>query len=288
MIVLPPEPSELWAFRAGRKPVAFLTVAPADEAQALAGFLAGGPVHVERRERRVLVGAQDRWTDRRDVGEPRVELYVSRDASLAREAAALQAEGDPSGSLVALGRLMGYPDCCVAAFAAQPDRSNNSRNRYASAAGTVAAERWPWALANLHAVLAPFYPCRYDCPVALDWVEAALGAMEAAHPGTREALAAYQGRPVLYFDHDHQAILDGEAVAEGDPSGRWPRLRARYVRVAVPERTGAPFAEFAGALALGDELVFDDRALQVLRAGAPLFTLARTDPALGLLAPFSR
>ena len=29
----------------------------------------------------------------------------------------------------ALGRLMGYPDCCVAAFAAQPDRSNNSRNQ---------------------------------------------------------------------------------------------------------------------------------------------------------------
>src|SRR6185295_18863978 len=124
----------------------FLTVRPDQVETTLAYF---GDVHCERRERRVQVEAQDRWTDRRDRGEPRVELYISRDASLAREMARLQADEDPTAALRQLGALAGYPPCCVDAFARQDDRANNSRNRYHTyartlRAGGAAASLWPW------------------------------------------------------------------------------------------------------------------------------------------------
>ncbi len=275
---LPSEEAELWLFRAGLKPVAFLTVRPGEEARAVAPFAdGGGPVHVERRERRVEVGAQDAWVDRRDRGEPRVELYVAREAELARRAARLQAEGDPSAQLRQMGALMGYPPCCVEAFAAQDDRANNTRNRYATAGRTRAPGPWPWELANLSVMLLPFYPCRYDCPAALAQARAALGELERAHPGAAARLRAGLGRPVLYFDHDHQLVFDGAVEADG---------AVRHRGVAVPGPASRALARFGGALALGDRLRLDEARLSVWRGDALVFELSRTDPGLGFVAPF--
>lgn len=269
----PPEPIELWAFRAGVKPVAFLTAHPAD-ADRLAAFFAGA--HVERRERRVEVGPQDAWIDRRDRGEERVELYIARDPADAMRAARLQAEGDPSASLRAIGALLGYPPCCVEAFAAQSDRSNNTRNRYATAARTREGAAWPWELNNLHTLLLPCYPCSYACGAARELAAGALAAMDAAHPGTRRAIGERLARPSLYFDHERQMVLHG--VASGDT--------ARFSGVSVPEGTPSDFAALAGAIGAGDELTLDDEALVVRAAGRVILRLHRTDPGLGFLAPF--
>lgn len=267
------EPLELWPFRAGRKPVAFLTALPAD-ADRLAAHFEGA--HVERRARRVQVGPQDAWVDRREVGEARIELYISRDPALAALAARLQSEGDPSASLRALGGLMGYPSCCVEAFAAQSDRSNNTRNRYATAARTAAAGPWPWELANLHTMLLPCYPCSYACGAALDLARAALAALDAAHPGARAALHALLARPALYFDHERQIVLHGEAAGD----------TARFSGASVPEGSPPALASLAGVIALGDELTLTDEALVVRAAGREIVRLRRTDPGLGFLAPF--
>jgi hypothetical protein len=181
-----------------------------------AALLPFGPeVHVERRDRRVMVSAQDVWIDRRDTGLARVELYLSRDPELARQAARLQADEDPTAHLAQLGALLGYPPCCVAAFAAQDDRANNTRNRYASAARTRAQAPWPWPLNNLNTRLLPFYPCRYECPLALAQAQTALGAMAESHPAMVAPLAEALALPVLYFEHDRQVILHGEATPDG-------------------------------------------------------------------------
>ncbi len=275
---LPPEPMELWAFRAGVKPVAFLTVRPEDVDRTLACF---GSVPYERRERRVRVDAQDRWTDRRDEGEPYVELYIAGDAALARRAAQLQAENDPTRSIVELGALVGYPSCCVAAFAAQDDRANNSRNRYYSQARTLRpdgsmAVPWPWQLNNLDTMLLPFYPCTYCCGAAVAQARACLAEMARVHPRTVDELRAAFVRPVLYFDHDHQLSLDG-THADG-----WVAYRA----VAVNRYASPEFVALAAAIGTGDRLRLDDRKLLVLRGDEPVLRLERTDPALGFLAPF--
>ena len=269
----PEEPLELWPFLAGKKPVAFLTALPAD-ASRLAAYFAGA--HVERRERRVHTGPQDAWIDRRDLGEARVELYISRDPAAAALAARLQTEGDPSASLREIGELMGYPPCCVEAFAARSDRSNNTRNRYATVARTPDDGAWPWELNNLHTMLIPCYPCSYACGAARELAASALTAMDAAHPGTRRAIGELLARPALYFDHERQIVLHGEA--SGDT--------ARFTGTSVPEGSPRDFAAFAGAIGAGDELTLTDEALVVRAAGRAILRLRRTDPGLGFLARF--
>lgn len=278
VVELPAEPAELWAFRAGLKPVVFLTVRPEEVEATLSQF---GEVHCERRDRRVSVGAQDCWLDRRDVGEMRVELYLSRDLDLAQRAARLQAEGDPTASLREMGELVGYPRCCVAAFAAQDDRANNSLNRYYSRARTPAAvehgsAHWAWELNNLHTMVAPFYPCTYRCEAALDWARRALAELRRAHLASYDSLYSALRRPVLYFDHDHQFVLRGFTV------GNW----TEYDSVARFGMGSTSMAPLGAAIALGDRLCFDDAALVVERAGRRVLQLERTDPALGFVAPF--
>ncbi len=251
----PAAPFERFAFEAGLKPVVFLTLRPEDEARVRGSFPGA---HVVRRARRVEVGPLDAWDDRRDRGEPRVELYVSRDPALAEEAARIQAEGDPSASLQALGALMGYPRCCVAAFAGQGDRSHNTWNRYATAARTGAGP-WPAALNNLFAMVAPFFPCRYDCPEAARWAEAVLAAVAAAEPAVAAGLKAALAHPVLYFDDAHQVVLDGH-LEDG-----WVVYRG----VLVPPESPDDLRRLAGGLGPAGRLRLDDDALRLEPAGGP-------------------
>ena len=269
----PAMPFERFAFDAGLKPVVFLTLRPEEEARVRSGF---PEAHVVRRERRVAVGPLDAWDDRRDQGDPRIELYVSRDEALAEEAdCGIQAEGDPSAALEALGGLMGYPRCCVAAFAGQGDRSHNTWNRYATAARTGDGP-WPAALNNLFAMVAPFFPCRYDCPEAARWAEAVLDAVAAAEPEVAAGLRAALAHPVLYFDDAHQVVLDGH-LDDG-----W----VVYQAVFVPPGSPDDLRRLAGGLGPAGRLRLDDDALRLEPEGGPARVLRRTDPGLGLLAPF--
>jgi len=277
-LTLPPEPFELWSFRAGVKPVAFLTVRPDDVDRTLAYF---GAVAHERRERRVQVATQDRWIDRRDLGEPRVELYIAHDAALARRAAYLQAEVDPSRALHEIGALVGYPPCCVDAFAQQEDRANNTANRYQSLARTLRPDGsvphpWPWQLNNLHTMIVPFYPCSYRCESALAWACASLDEMGRVYPEAVSALCAALAQPVLYFDHEHQIALDGR-YREGVVS---------YRNASCPPWVSAPFGTLATVIASGDRLLLDERRLLVERESEVALQLQRTDPTLGFVAPF--
>lgn len=277
-LALPPEPFEVWPFRAGIKPVAFLTVRPENVDETLAYF---GDVHHERRERRVQVGAQDCWTDRRDAGEPRVELYIAADATLARRAARLQAEVDPTTAIREIGALVGYPPCCIEAFAGQDDRANNSRNRYYSWARTLRSDGstqlpWPWELNNLHTMIVPFYPCSYRCEAALAWARSCMEEMALVHPTLADELRASLAQSVLYFDHDHQLVFDGHYL-EG---------RIRYRAVMQLESASHELTALGAAIGRGDQLSLDDRELTVEQNGRILLRLVRTDPALGFIAPF--
>ncbi len=275
---LPEEPFELWAFRAGIKPVVFLTVLPQDVESTLSHF---GEVHCEQRERLVEVAAQDRWTDKRDRGEPRVELYISRDADLAKRAAYLQAEADPSDAIRELGELVGYPSCCVAAFADQDDRSNNTGNRYQSFARTIAADGssatpWPWELNNLHTMVAPFYPCSYSCEEALSWSRSALTELGRVHTALATGLRENLAQPVLYFDHEHQLVLAGESDGE----------LVSYRGVQATSAGGWQWAALVSAVAKGDRLRLSRTGLEVTKGRDRVLELQRIDPALGLIAPF--
>ncbi len=256
-------PVEAWAYRAGVKPVAFMTVRP-DQVDAMVALFDGA--HTVQRQRRVRVHAQDRWTDDRSSGEPMVELYLSRDPAKAERAAALQADADPSAHAGELGRLMGYPACCVDAWANQHDRANNTYNRYLAASRTAAGGPWAWQLNDLHAKLVPFYPCHYRCTAAVAFADAALTAMDDAEPGKAARWQRLLARPVLYFDHDHQLWFDG--TSDG---GRIAYQAVEYAG------TSRGIAALAGHCATSTELTVTAMAIG---------DLARIDPGLGFVAPF--
>jgi hypothetical protein len=198
--------------------------------------------------------------ERRDRGGT-IELYLSRDPAAARRVLELQA-ADPSAHLVEIGTLLGYPACCIAAFAGQRDRGDDDRNRRATFDRTPPAPAlWPWALDNLVVMPAPFFPCTYLCPRAVAWAEAALAA-----GGAIEALRPVLARPVLFLGGG-QAVLLGPRV-EAAP-GASPTIRA-----------------LAGALALGDDWRLDADALRVRRGRHEVFALGRIDPGRGFLARF--
>ncbi len=263
---------EAWAFAAGHKPVAFVTVAAAAVDATIAQF-AGA--HVVRRERRVDIGPQDRWRDDRARGAPRVELYLARDPALARRAAALQTD-DPSRHAEELGALLGYPSCCVRAFAAQAERGDNSLNRYLAAARTDAAPTpWPWQLNDLHLRLIAFYPCSYRCPAARAVADATVAAIATAHPGAPAELTEALSASALYLDHDHQLWLTG---AEGTDTIRY--------RAVAAVGTGRALPALVRVFAAGDRLRISDDRLEILAGARQLATLARSLGVGGVLARF--
>ncbi len=79
----------------------------------------------------------------------------------------------------------------------------------------------------------------------------------------------------LHFD----IVLDGHA-SETD-EGR----RVSYTGAAIPH-FAADLGDLGGAIAQGDELVLEHERLVVRRQGATIAALQRTDPGLGVLAPF--
>jgi hypothetical protein len=268
-----PLPLEAMAYAFELKPAVFLTVAPQDEARVRASL----PGIVERRDRLVSVSAGDRWDDRRERGEPRVELYAARALGIARQLAELQ-QSDPSERLSQIGALLGYPACCVQAFAAMGDRSDNSHARVAIAARTsIGPGPWPSLLDDTSLKLLPHFPCTYRCERSLEQARALLSALADEDKPLCAEILHHLGGPVLYFDHDHQLRFDGE-VKDG--------MSVRYRAVSMPWSPSEPFARFAGAVALGDRLVLADTALHVYLEGERLFTLVRTDPGLGVLMPF--
>jgi len=257
----PPLPFEALAYAHGLRPAVFLTVAPQDEAAAREAL----PGAIVRRERHAR-------------GEPRVELYAARDQVTAEALARLQ-DLEPTERLTREGALLGYPACCVQAFAAQVDRADESFNRQSIATRTSAGPGpWPALLDDTALALLPHFPCTYRCERSREQAAALLRVLEDEDPSLRARALAYLGGPVLYFDQGRQLRFRGEADG----------IAIRYASVSIPWQADDAFARLAGAVALGDRLVLGDASLAVYAGGARLFALERTDPGLGLVFPFGQ
>ena len=109
-----------------------------------------------------------------------------------------------------LGRLLGYPDCCVDAFAELGTLRTNARAIRASAGRS---ERFEPRLNNLNLNVfhhVSWFPCRYDCPASLAKAERLDGLIEGGAPERR-----LQAMPVLYLDDRRQLVFDGRADRDG-------------------------------------------------------------------------
>lgn len=223
--------AEWIAFTAGLKPAIRRTADPADLDRVEAQLRATGAA-VLRAAQTAVIGAREQGV-----------LYVARTAE---HAAALRGAeegvlpgrggaGDPRGSHREVGRLLGFPACCVEAFLARLDRGVD---RLAGGGPTGLAEdyvaaRGAWVpaadarvnplLMAAHAQLVSFYPCRYDCPAAVGVAEAVRAALAARQPKTAASLLALLSRPVAIAPDGARALVALDAAGAAVERAAAPR-----------------------------------------------------------------
>ena len=128
---------------------------------------------------------------------------------------ALKSGHDAAGAAQAMGALMGYPPCCVAAFLQQRSRGSNLENE------RMLFRRAPDAPLHvlLHRVgairLLSHHPCRPDCAPSIAQAQTVLAALEAIDPAAAAHVVERLQRPVLFLDYQRRVELQGEWQGEG-------------------------------------------------------------------------
>ena len=153
----------------------------------------------------------------REVRE-RQAIYVSKDRRKAERARALdRMSSDSSGPDGAreLGALLGYPACCVDAFASLKRRWPNriplrvaaQRSRtFNPRLNSAALDRFAWIA---------WFPCAFDCDASQEIADAAAVALRRRDGALVDGIDRLLGMPRVVIDDLHQAVLEG-ARREGD------------------------------------------------------------------------
>ncbi len=278
-------PLETLAFERGLKPAVYLTL-PRAEAERWATHFAGCAMasvdydlhHDPVVDRRTRANRPDGHGTHRD-------LFIARDPAIVRQAKTIYEDPrGPSEHLATMGALLGYPSCCIAAFDALADRSNNTAIRHAAWRRTHALGfAFASVLNNLATHVLPWFPCTYACPQSTAHARAVLESLGESHPAEATTLTARIDRPVLYFDHA-RAIAFEHARRESAVAISYDRVTA------VGGDSGAVTAAFcASTAALFDAaraFTFDTDAWTLERDGGAQIEIARERGAPGALYPF--
>lgn len=272
---MPPDPTdgfhpEFALLAAGLKSVVKLERVPRGGADArLSALRARGLAAVRHPERRYGWGGAD------DVGpgDAFTTLLVALDESLAREAAdcdLLEASSAPSVDRLAasrrLGALLGYPPCCVAAYA---DAFADPRLRAAGDLGhLLPLNRTVRPLdPRLNRVgaarpLLSHHPCRLDCAASAAIGQAVLDALAALDPDAAVRALADLSRPTLWWGSSAIALHGG-----------WDGDVFRLTGASSGGRRGGADPTLLAALSEADGLRARFGAVQLLRSGVPLVEL---------------
>jgi len=267
------------AFAAGHKPVLYLVV-PTHEVMALHSKYHGAAIVCRETPLSVEIGTGRRVYEL-VAGKTNSHVFISANETLARRAAQLWDEGSTRHA-EAIGELMGYPRCCVAAFVALGERGNNAALTYVTAARSRALG------ASFHASLnsavrhvVPCTPCSFGCTKAIGFAERVLEALPA---DVANHLCKALARPVLYFD-------EARAIAFEDAHVRNQVIefgKARFLHASAPlgAREELRLRRLFGALFAGPgAFLMNDDALEVHTEGV-VRRIARTIPKLGVVLPF--
>jgi hypothetical protein len=200
----------------------------------------------------------ERRTGRGDATElfagPRREDVIEALRLTSVEVDPSRSAADRAEATAALGRLLGYPECCAAAHATRSQDVFDTNAWVHVAArvamdGEVARELRPVIGLLDHA------PCSLSCAASLAQARGRLARLAGRDPGAAGRLAARLDHPLLLFvDADDAAV---ELLADHEPAGRF-RFRAGGVVGSLP---------LAHRAAEGDEIEIDDHEVLVLRGG---------------------
>lgn len=276
-----PSNLEETAFAIGDKPVLYLVVPSRDIAELQKKY--AGKALVFREIPLTIEAGTGRRVYASSSGENNAHVFIANDASLAQRAAALWDEGS-SRNAVAMGELLGYPPCCVAAFVALEERGNNAALTYVTATRSRAlGADFCYALNSAVRHVIPCTPCSFGCSRAMTLAERTIAALPEP---TALALKKALGRPVLYFD-EARAIVFENAQVDGQTI---TYERARFLPAAAPlgpEEELATRRLFGALFADPGKLFVRDDVFEV-HTNSDVRRLARTPSRLGILLPFGR
>lgn len=140
---------------------------------------------------------------------PKQALYISRTQNLTEEARTLDRMGQDSqdDQTAELGRLLGYPPCCVAAFSRLERRWPNRLPMTHSARRSKSFHpRLNNAALDRFAYIS-WFPCRYDCEPSIRLANRAAEALERLNPHIVAAIDATLAMPRLYWNDHTQGVL---------------------------------------------------------------------------------
>lgn len=179
-------------------------------------------------------------------------VFVGRDRAVAEAAAACELERwDVQAQ--PMGALLGYPPCCVEAFATTPAPRPN-RELAARALARTAGRPNPRLNTLDQAVFhyVPYSPCSLDCAPSLAYADAVAQLVRGRHPafaaGVDASLAAHR----LMVTDDVQVSLTGAVSGEAVEVGRvWPTAIDRHPRASLPGDAERAVASLVAALRAG-------------------------------------
>jgi len=150
--------------------------------------------------------------------QPRIALYVSgslTEARRVRDADRMSHDQSDSDDPMKMGALLGYPQCCVKAFARLKRRWPNRMPISAAAAQTT---RYVPRLNNLslnHFAWISWFPCRYDCDASAAIAEHVAAFLLDKDPEVVTCADNALSLPRIYLD-DHTQYVCPNATQRDD------------------------------------------------------------------------
>jgi hypothetical protein len=160
----------------------------------------------------VFGSTHDGWLKRPPApgrGEDRSPLYVGRDRGALRAAIASELAKTDEGARE-LGRLLGYPPCCVEAFVGV-SRERRAHELWASAWARTTGRPAPRLDVLDLAIFAfvPWYPCAFDCPPSQRFAGALGALVSRLHSDFAAAVDRAHAQHRLVLAPEVQLSIDG-------------------------------------------------------------------------------
>ncbi len=139
----------------------------------------------------------------------RAALFVGRDRGALRDATAAEVSGTDEAN-VALGRLLGYPRCCVTAFVETSRQRRTPELHAAALARTTGRARGRLNVLDLAVFhFLPWSPCSFECPSSMRFADALARVLARVHPTFVASIDRALSRPRLMLAHEVQLSIDG-------------------------------------------------------------------------------
>ncbi len=224
-------------------------------------------------------GEDKRFTvDGAQTAEPFRTVFIGRDPG--DVAAGISAEGRDD---VELGRLLGYPKCCVEAFVSTPLPRPNLRLLASTLSRTRGRPLARLNVADLHVFhYVSWTPCSFVCPWSARYADRIATLLDTRHAGFRRRIDDALGAHRLVLHDDIQISIRGEYDGtEVRVEDAWPTACDRHPDARLDGDSTEAVARLLALIRAAGGVSVHGRSLQI---GAETLPLGDT----ALLLPFGQ